>query len=63
MQKVDVFLDRIGFSDFNTAILAIECRLPIVTSRFAIFDDLTPIRVLEQFLIDRVQNIEIAQIS
>ena len=31
MQRADVFLDTIGFSGFNTALQAVECRLPIVT--------------------------------
>ena len=31
MKQVDVFLDTIGFSGFNTAMQAIECGLPIVT--------------------------------
>jgi len=31
MKRVDVFLDTIGFSGFNTAMQAIECGLPIVT--------------------------------
>lgn len=31
MKLVDVFLDTIGFSGFNTAIQALECDLPIVT--------------------------------
>jgi protein O-GlcNAc transferase len=31
MQQVDVYLDTIGFSGFNTAMQAIECGLPIVT--------------------------------
>lgn len=31
MTQADVFLDTIGFSGFNTASQAIECRLPIVT--------------------------------
>ena len=31
MQRVDVFLDTVGFSGFNTAMQAIECGLPIVT--------------------------------
>lgn len=31
LQQVDVFLDTIGFSGFNTAMQAIECGLPIVT--------------------------------
>ena len=31
MKQVDLFLDTIGFSGFNTAMQAIECGLPIVT--------------------------------
>ena len=31
MREADVFLDTIGFSGFNTAMQAVECRLPIVT--------------------------------
>jgi predicted O-linked N-acetylglucosamine transferase (SPINDLY family) len=31
MRRANVYLDTIGFSGFNTAIQAIECRLPIVT--------------------------------
>jgi len=31
MQRVDALLDTIGFSGFNTAMQAIECRLPVVT--------------------------------
>ena len=30
MKRVDVFLDTIGFSGFNTAMQAIECGLPVV---------------------------------
>ena len=33
MQSVDVFLDTIGFSGFNTAMQAVECGLPIVTRK------------------------------
>lgn len=32
MRRADVFLDTIGFSGFNTAVEAVECALPIVTS-------------------------------
>lgn len=31
MQRVDMFLDTVGFSGFNTAMQAMECALPIVT--------------------------------
>ena len=31
MKRVDVFLDTIGFSGFNTAMQAIECGLPVAT--------------------------------
>lgn len=33
MREADVFLDTIGFSGFNTAMQAVECRLPIVARR------------------------------
>jgi predicted O-linked N-acetylglucosamine transferase (SPINDLY family) len=33
MLNADVYLDTIGFSGFNTALQAIECRLPIVTKQ------------------------------
>jgi protein O-GlcNAc transferase len=32
LQRADVYLDTIGFSGFNTAMQAVECGLPIVTS-------------------------------
>jgi predicted O-linked N-acetylglucosamine transferase (SPINDLY family) len=31
LRRADVFLDSIGFSGYNTAMLAVECGLPIVT--------------------------------
>ncbi len=31
LRRADVFLDTIGFSGYNTAMLAVECGLPIVT--------------------------------
>jgi protein O-GlcNAc transferase len=31
LRRADVFLDTIGFSGFNTAMLALECGLPVVT--------------------------------
>ena len=31
LSKVDIFMDTVGFSGFNTALQAIECNLPIVT--------------------------------
>jgi predicted O-linked N-acetylglucosamine transferase (SPINDLY family) len=31
LRRADVFLDTIGFSGYNTALLAVECGLPIVT--------------------------------
>lgn len=31
MQEVDLFIDSLGFSGFNTAMQAIECALPIIT--------------------------------
>ena len=31
LERADVFLDTIGFSGYNTALLAVECGLPIVT--------------------------------
>jgi tetratricopeptide (TPR) repeat protein len=31
LRRADVYLDTIGFSGFNTAMLAVECGLPIVT--------------------------------
>jgi len=33
MLNADIYLDTIGFSGFNTALQAIECRLPIVTKQ------------------------------
>jgi len=33
MNCVDLFLDTLGFSGFNTAMQAVECALPIVTKR------------------------------
>jgi len=32
LRRADVFLDTIGFSGFNTAMQAIECALPVVTT-------------------------------
>jgi protein O-GlcNAc transferase len=31
LRRADVFLDTIGFSGYNTAMLAVECGLPVVT--------------------------------
>ena len=31
MRQADVYLDTIGFSGFNTAVKALECKLPVVT--------------------------------
>lgn len=31
MQKSDLYLDTIGFSGFNTAVLALSCNLPVIT--------------------------------
>jgi predicted O-linked N-acetylglucosamine transferase (SPINDLY family) len=110
MKRVDVYLDTIGFSGFNTAIQAIECGLPVVTldgrflrgrlaggifrrmqlpdliaadeeawitmavrlvqdtqyrrqvrqrietARSVLFDDLAPIRALEEFLLASVKR-------